>query len=93
MTLISVTTGMAGSSSVRLYNFQCRHPRDADYLLDVGGDGAASNNSRIYNSKLNFDKTLLLFYVNYLCGVNLYRGQINSLTVTGKIEISQLKKL
>lgn len=84
---------MAGSSSVRLYNLQCRRPRDVDYFLDVGEDGTTSNNSRIYNLKLNFDKTLLLFYVSYVCDVNLYLGQINSLTVTGDIEMSQVKTL
>lgn len=86
--VISVTTGTAGSSSVRLYNLECRCPRDVVYFLDVGGDGAASDNSRIDNLKLNFDKTLLPSSVNGACGVNLYRGQINSLTVTGCIEMS-----
>ncbi|MGL5283803.1 MAG: hypothetical protein ACRC8W_19050 [Plesiomonas shigelloides] len=84
--VISVTTGSAGSSAVRVYNLECRCPRDVAYFLEVGGDGAGADNSRVDNLKVNFDKTLLASTVNDASGVRLTRGQINTLIISGSID-------
>ncbi|EJH1509124.1 hypothetical protein NCS78_004321 [Escherichia coli] len=84
--VISVTTGSAGSSAVRVYNLECRCPRDVAYFLEVGGDGAGADNSRVDNLKVNFDKTLLASTVNDASGIRLTRGQINTLIISGNID-------
>ena len=85
--VLSVTTGSAGSSSVRVYNLECRCPRDVAYFLELGGDGAGADNSRIDNLKVNFDKTLLATSVSDAAGVRITRGQINTVIVSGNIDL------
>ncbi|WP_237766957.1 hypothetical protein, partial [Enterobacter hormaechei] len=84
--VISVTTGSAGSSAVRVYNLECRCPRDVAYFLEIGGDGAGADNSRIDNLKVNFDKTLLASSVTDANGIRITRGQINTMTLSGVID-------
>lgn len=84
--VISVTTGSAGSSAVRVYNLECRCPRDVAYFLEIGGDGAGADNSRIDNLKVNFDKTLLSSSVTDANGIRITRGQINTMTLSGVID-------
>lgn len=84
--VVSVTTGSAGSSSVRVYNLECRCPRDVAYFLEVGGDGAGADNSRIDNLKVSFDRTLLSASVVDANGVRVTRGQINTIILSGNIE-------
>ncbi|WP_193854003.1 hypothetical protein, partial [Enterobacter hormaechei] len=84
--VISVTTGSAGSSAVRVYNLECRCPRDVAYFLEIGGDGAGADNSRIDNLKVNFDKTLLASSVTDANGIRVTRGQINTMTLSGVID-------
>lgn len=85
--VVSVTTGTAGSSAVRVYNLECRCPRDVAYFLEVGGDGAGADNSRIDNLNVNFDKTLLATSVSDAAGVRITRGQINTVIVSGNIDL------
>lgn len=84
--VISVTTGSAGKSAVRVYNLECRCPRDVAYFLEVGGDGAGADNSRIDNLKVNFDKTLLSASITDANGIRVTRGQVNMMTISGAID-------
>ncbi|MCU3055821.1 hypothetical protein N8S95_10710, partial [Enterobacter hormaechei subsp. steigerwaltii] len=84
--VISVTTGSAGSSAVRVYNLECRCPRDVAYFMEVGGDGAGADNSRIDNLKVNFDKTLLASSVTDANGIRITRGQVSTMTLSGAID-------
>lgn len=81
--VISVTTG---SSVVRVYNLECRCPRDVAYFMENGGDGAGADNSRIDNLKVNFDKTLLAASVTDANGIRISRGQVNTITLSGVID-------
>lgn len=84
--VISVTTGSSGSSAVRVYNLECRCPRDVAYFLEVGGDGAGADNIRVDNLKVNFDKTLLATSVTDANGIRITRGQVNTMILSGAID-------
>lgn len=86
--VISVTTGTAGNSSVSVHNLSCICPRNVACFLEVGGDGAGSDVSRIDNLEISFDAAILNANVPEGYGVKVTRGQINNLTMDGSITLS-----
>lgn len=86
--VISVTTGTAGNATAAVSNLSCRCPRRVAHFIEVGGDGAGADTSRIDRLNVEFQSVMFNSAVADACGVKLTRGQISHLVVRGDLTLA-----
>lgn len=85
--VISVTTGTAGNSAVKVGNLSCRCPRHVSHFIEIGGDGAGADTSRVDNLSVYFEETHFAQHIADAWGVKVTRGQVSNMVIGGVVTL------